>query len=198
MNVYDFDKTIIKDDSTTAFYFYALRHYPRILKHLPSQLRHAVRLFFKKISLGEFKEHFMCYIKSIPDPHEALEKFWDERSQKVNSWYIEKHRDDDIVISASPEAIIAPGCRRLGITKYHGTKMDIRTGKFYSKNCKGEEKPVRFREVYGDMHIDEFYSDSLSDTPMALLADRSFLVKGEKLTEWTDFDSFYSKKTDPS
>lgn len=32
--------------------------------------------------------------------------------------------------------------------------------------------------------IDEFYSDSHSDDPLARLAKQAFLVKGEKLTPW--------------
>ena len=48
-------------------------------------------------------------------------------------------------------------------------------------NCHGEEKVRRFREVYGDAQIDEFYSDSLHDTPLAKEAKRAFLVKKDEI-----------------
>ena len=36
MNVYDFDKTIYKNDSTADFFLYCLRKHPRIIAILPS------------------------------------------------------------------------------------------------------------------------------------------------------------------
>ena len=42
----------------------------------------------------------------------------------------------------------------------------------------------RFRERYPDGHVEEFYSDSYSDTPMAELAEHAYLVKGDTLREW--------------
>ncbi|MHB8097166.1 MAG: hypothetical protein ACYDEI_05910 [Erysipelotrichaceae bacterium] len=42
----------------------------------------------------------------------------------------------------------------------------------------------RFREIYPEAHVNSFYSDSLSDTPMALLADESFLVTPEGIIPW--------------
>jgi putative flippase GtrA/SAM-dependent methyltransferase len=52
------------------------------------------------------------------------------------------------------------------------------------KNCYGEEKARRFRARYGDERIDAFYSDSLSDVPLAGLAEQSFMVKGGRLVPW--------------
>ena len=35
MNIYDFDKTIYKSDSTKDFYFYCLKRYPKMLLTVP-------------------------------------------------------------------------------------------------------------------------------------------------------------------
>jgi phosphoserine phosphatase len=51
-------------------------------------------------------------------------------------------------------------------------------------NCHGEEKVRRYREAFGDAPIDEFYSDSYSDTPLAKLAAKAYLVKGDKRLPW--------------
>ena len=40
------------------------------------------------------------------------------------------------------------------------------------------------RQVYPQFHMSEFYSDSRSDTPLAQVADRAFLVKGDELLPW--------------
>ena len=74
-------------------------------------------------------------------------------------------------------------CKRLGI-KAISSSLDPKTGKLLRPNCWGEEKVVRFHEFYSDDQVDEFYSDSYSDTPMAKLAKKAFIVKGEKLSPW--------------
>ena len=59
------------------------------------------------------------------------------------------------------------------------------SGEVMGENCNGAQKPIRFREEgFRAEDIEEFYSDSYGDTPMALLAEKSFLVKGEKLIDW--------------
>ena len=44
-----------------------------------------------------------------------------------------------------------------------------------------ENKVKMFRDVYGDVEIDEFYTDSMSDKPMMDISKTVFLVDGEKL-----------------
>ncbi len=43
---------------------------------------------------------------------------------------------------------------------------------------------------HGFPKIDNFYSDSLSDTPIALCAEKAYLVKdnASTLTDWPDLD----------
>ena len=40
-----------------------------------------------------------------------------------------------------------------------------------------------FRERYGG-EIDEFYSDSHSDDPLAKISKKAFLVKGDRILDW--------------
>ena len=42
----------------------------------------------------------------------------------------------------------------------------------------------RLREYAPDFHMLEFYSDSRSDTPLAQVSDKAFLVKGDELLPW--------------
>ena len=62
--------------------------------------------------------------------------------------------------------------------------MDKHSGKNLRKNCYGDQKPIRFEELYSLSDVDEFYSDSYSDDPMAKVAKKSFLVTGDKITNW--------------
>ena len=64
------------------------------------------------------------------------------------------------------------------------SRVDKRTGWTLGENNQNEEKVLRFEREYPNTQVDEFYSDSLSDTPMAKLANRAFLVKGSELLPW--------------
>jgi phosphoserine phosphatase len=137
-----------------------------------------------KTSLTEFKERVFSYLVYIKDVDHYIEEFWNKNIHKSFGWYQKCQKDDDLVISASPEFLIAPACMRLGIKSFIATKLDTKTGKFLGPNCSGEEKVVRFREIYGNATVEKFYSDSYSDKPMALLAKESFLVTDGKLSPW--------------
>ena len=74
-----------------------------------------------------------------------------------------------------------PFCDKLGIKHVIATKYDTKKGCIIGKNNKGKEKIVRFREIFKNSKVNEAYSDSLSDIPMFEIAQKAFLVKGEKL-----------------
>ena len=103
---------------------------------------------------------------------------------RIRPWYLAQKRPDDLVISASPEFLLAPACRMLGIRAPIASRVDVQTGRYTGANCKGEEKPRRLREAYPDVVIDDFYSDSRSDAPLARMAKRAWLVKGDERTPW--------------
>lgn len=101
-------------------------------------------------------------------------------------WYLERKKPDDVIISASPDFIVRPACERLGIGHLIATTVDPHTGEFLSENNRGEEKVRRFKAEFGNAPIEHFYSDSLSDAPMARLAAHSFFVRGELLYPWEE------------
>ena len=68
--------------------------------------------------------------------------------------------------------------------KLIASPVDIRTGKYFGKNCHGAEKVRRLRAEYPDAVIENFYSDSHSDDPMAAAAKNAWFVNGETLSKW--------------
>lgn len=184
MNVYDFDKTIFRGDSTARFYVYCLLHRPKMWLDVPAQalngLMYALRLKEKQA----FKQRMFHFLTLIGDVDATLAAFWAKNFSRVKPWYYEKRRPDDVVISASPEFIVKPACDRLGVSCTMGSPVDKRTGKYSGLNCHGKEKVVRFRAVFGNAQIEEFFSDSYSDTPLAELAQKAWLVKGDELKDW--------------
>ena len=184
MNVYDFDNTILRGDSTARFFAWCLLRKPRMWPRVPAQAVNGLLFALRLRPKQAFKERMLSFVTVLSDPEVEIERFWDANQARVKAWYRKKQRPDDVVISASPEFLIAPICARLGIRAVMGSPVDMRTGKFSGLNCHGEEKARRFRERFPEGEIEEFFSDSHSDAPLARLAKKSWLVKGEKLMPW--------------
>ncbi len=183
MNVYDFDNTILRGDSTARFFAYCLLHYPRMWRDVPAQAVNGLLFALRLRRKQAFKQRMLHFL-SLIDVDGAVDAFWQANFRRVKAWYPPRHRDDDVVISASPEFLIRPACARLGIRSVIGSPVDKRTGLFLGLNCHGQEKVSRFRARFPGAGIDEFFSDSRSDAPLAKLARRAWLVKGERLLPW--------------
>lgn len=185
MNVYDFDKTIYNGDSTIDFYLFSLGRNPLLLRYLPLQIWGWILYLFGKIDKTAFKERFFCFVKGI-DCAAYVAAFWTKNKAKMANWYLSQQQEEDVVISASPDFLLRPICKELGIRHLIASDVDAETGAFGSANCYGAAKVERFKEVFGEQPIHGFYSDSRSDSPMAQLADHAFLIVKGKVTEWGD------------
>lgn len=184
MNVYDFDGTIYNGDSTIDFWVYCLKKHPKILCALPSTAGAFLLFKLRICSRENFKERFYGFLKYIPNVSSTVYAFWDIQMGNIKDFYRRGRRDDDVVISASPEFLISEVCRRLGVACI-ASKVNPATGKLEGPNCRGEEKVRRFREVYTGMQIQEFYSDSTSDIFMAREAQAAFLVTNNIIKNWS-------------
>ncbi len=184
MNVYDFDNTILRGDSTARFCAYCLRRYPAIWRDLPGQAVNALLFGLRLRDKRAFKQRLLSFLSRIGDVDAAVADFWEVNFSRIKPYYYKVRRPDDVIISASPEFLIAPACEKLGVARAMGSPVDKHTGRFSGPNCHGEEKVRRFREVYPDAWIDTFYSDSHSDDPLARLARRAVLVRGDELLPW--------------
>ena len=184
MNTYDFDKTIFYPDSSACFYKYCLKKYPAaVIKSLPKSAVKAVLYAIGKIKTKELKEQVFYFLNYMDDVDSAVISFWNENMDGIGEWYLKQKRNDDIIISASPYFLLEPICKKLGVSLI-ATPMDKKTGKIVGNNCHDVEKVRRFYEEYPDAHTENFYSDSLSDSPMAEIADKAFMVKKHKLSPW--------------
>lgn len=183
MNIYDFDKTVYNGDSTVDFFKFILKKHPSVLACVPKIFFAAVGYKLGKYSTKRFKEVFFSFLPKLKDIPSDVDEFWERNEKKIKKWYTDIKRADDLVISASPCFLLLPICKALKVSLI-ATEMDINTGKIIGENCKGEEKVRRLREKYGDIEIDRFYSDSLSDLPLAEISRRAYLVNGSEISEW--------------
>ena len=185
MNVFDFDGTIYDGDSSIDFWLFCLSRKPSLIRYFPRQLSGAFLYKSGQNSKEEFKSRYFCFFEGISDIDFYVKEFWDKQQTKIKEWYKSIQKEDDCVISASPVFLLSEICSRLGIKNLIATKVDKKTGKLIGKNCHDKNKPDFYRNCIGNIEIDEFYSDSKSDEPMARLAKRAFLVKKDKIIEWS-------------
>jgi phosphatidylglycerophosphatase C len=182
LDLYDFDKTIYGGDSTVDFYWYCLKRNPRLLRHLPGQAWHTVLFLLKLEDTTVFKGHFFTFLRSLGDTERVVEDFWATHYAKMRAWYLNRDHSHDVIISSSPEFLLAGPVRRLGAQALIATVIDPRTGAISGKNCRGPEKVRRFQEQFGAAPVARAYSDHVSDLPLLGLAAEAYLVKGETVS----------------
>ena len=184
MNVYDFDGTLYTGDSTFDFIRFLMARHPELLGRIPSIAAEFARFkFLKWQDKTDFKEKMFGMFALVPDMEEEVRLFWRKNRNKLKKYYRQTAMEGDLVISASPEFLIVPACRILGIERVIGSRVDMKTGRYTGINCRGSEKIRRLR-VLTDEKIEDFYSDSHADDPLAALAERAWMVRGESITPW--------------
>lgn len=188
MNIYDFDHTIYDGDSSLDFARFCIKRHWLLCFFVPLQTAFIIGIKLKLLSVKRGKELFFAFLRFYPVSSNEIATFWRTHKQKITLWYLKLQRLDDLIISASPEFLLKPFVEGELNKKVIATQIDIHSGKIYGDNCKGEEKVSMLYKFYSNPHIENFYSDSLSDTPLANLAQHAFLVshvKGEtEVTSW--------------
>ena len=185
VNVYDFDKTILPYDSTEAFFAFCLRRWPRVAGPALGALPYAAGMKLGLTDKTRAKEAFYRFLTRVPDVDAAVEEFWRGRFGDIGLWYLAQSRPDDIISSASPDFLLRPVAKELGV-RLIASRVDRYSGWTLGMNNHGEEKVRRLGREFPGAEVDEFYSDSLSDTPMAKIARRAFIVKDGELFPWPE------------
>ena len=187
MNAFDFDHCIYAGDCTIDFYRFCLKKKPELLRFLPRQIWGLVLFAFGFIQKTAFKERFFCFLQGLDERDTQISSFWETHKKKIYGWYLERQNENDLIISASPEFLLKPICGLLGVKHLIASRVDPATGKFIGENNYGAEKLKRLMADLGIDAVDSFYSDSLSDTPMAQIAQQSYIVRQGVLTPWNEF-----------
>lgn len=184
MNTYDFDQTIFQPDSSYCFVMFCLKRHPgAVLKALPGVTATGLKLLLKKADTKTLKERIFAFLPALEDVDAEVAAFWRQHRANLEPWYLAQRRPDDLIISASPEFLLRPIAGELGV-ELIATVMDKHTGQIIGENCHDTAKVRRFRELYGNAAPERFYSDSLSDSPMAEISESAFLVDKGKISPW--------------
>ena len=183
MNVYDFDGTIYRGDSTLHFYWYCLQCQPTLARYLPGQVLGLLRCGVGAGGKDAAKSAFFAFVRGVRDLPGRVQAFWLTHEANMATWYLMQRQAQDVVVSASPAWLLQPLCDRLGV-KLIATEVDGRSGRLLGPNCHGAQKVARFAAQYPCAQVGAFYSDSRSDAPMAGLAAKAYLVRGGMPAPW--------------
>ena len=184
---FDFDGTLTIRDSFSAFLKWRagpLRWWLGCLRLAPAGLAYAFnrdRGMIKAAAVREFlngatreqldaeaRDFAEQYSRSLLRP-DALEVWKRWRNEPVRL----------IIVTASPEFVVAPFARGLGADQLIGTNFrfdaqDRITGVYVSPNTRGPEKVVRMKQAFGDnFRLKAAYGDTTGDREMIAMAETS-------------------------
>ena len=187
MNVYDFDNTIYDGESVLDLFFFYVRRDPALIRFIPKVFHALFKYKAGKVTVEQAIEQYAPfvedYFRTIADFRADAVTFWNSHMHKIKPFYTQMHRDDDVIVTASPELSMNEICRRLDIKHCVGSIIDEETGKI-TRLCMRSRKVPAFLEAFPDAHIDNFYTDSpKNDAPLIDMADHAFVVKGSKITQ---------------
>ena len=187
MNIYDFDNTIYDGESFFDFFIEYIKVNPVCVRFLPKVMFAFLKYKLGKVTVEQMMTDYAPVIKKCYCDYDKWEeftqKFWDSHMHNIKSFYKEVQKDDDLILTASPELTIREIAKRLGIKNIVCSKIDDKTGQI-TRICMRQNKIKALKEDFGDVEIDDFYTDSIkNDGFFAEYAKRVFLVKGDKITQ---------------
>jgi len=184
---FDFDGTLTVKDSYTAFLKWrtptgawilgGVKLIPAALAYLVHRDRGRIKAAATKVYLaGVSRERLEADARKFAETSRSL-----LRPDAVIAWKRwRKERVRLVIVTASPDVVVAPFARGLGADDILGTPLafderDRVTGAFASPNCRGPEKVVRLKAAFGDdLQVRAAYGDTSGDTEMLAIADEPY------------------------
>ncbi len=186
-DIYDFDKTVLPYDSSVKFWLWSMLHRPWILILLPFQTIWGLLMLTKILPVPVFKKICFCFVTMF-DTDKAVKQFWDAHQKDIYPFFRADTRRTDrktVIISASPDFLIAEIAKRLEVDAYIATPHSSKNGLMTGNLCNKKEKVRRFKEEFADAEVCDVYSDNLKhDRFIFELGKRCFLAKKGVLTEF--------------
>jgi len=188
VNLYDFDDTIYKGNSLFHFFKFCYKRgfikNSQILK-IPGQ---AFLFKTKNITRTEFHDYMFSWVKDIPNIEAILNEFWELHKKNIKDFYLEKaDKSNDIILSASPEFLLKWVVKDLNLKDLIGSDFDLKTAKNMRTLCHGEEKVVQLEKKYPKAIVSEAYGNSFYDIPYMKLAEKAYMLKGNKIIDLKDY-----------
>lgn len=184
MNAFDFDNTLYFGESSVDFVLYLCKRNKKILLWIPKILSGLVRYKMCLISKAEIEKKINAFLASVLTGKEEIElyvkEFWEKFDSHLNRELLKKVSKDDVIITASPSFILDGIKSKLITSNLICSEFDFDTKSVLFFNF-GENKVLKFREIYGDAEIDSFYTDSYNDKAFMKVSNEVYLVRKNRI-----------------
>jgi phosphatidylglycerophosphatase C len=182
---FDFDGTLTVKDSFTAFLKWRAgpaRYALGLARLVPAAVLYLFHRDRGRIKAAAVQE----FLRGVP--HDVLEADAERfarlyaarllRPDALETW--NRWRGEPVrlvIVTASPDIVVGPFGRDLGAHIVLGTQLSYDPqnrvlGAFSGPNCRGPEKVVRLKELFGhDLHLKAAYGDTSGDTEMLAMAE---------------------------
>ena len=186
MNVYDFDNTIYDGESVVDFFIFTLNKKKSLIIYLPLVTYIALLYKIGKLPIKKIEKlsNKMSYIL-VENKHyakEYIEEFWEKNNNKLKKEYLEKIKEEDIIITAAPRILLDYIKDKFNTNNIICTEFNLETGSL-EYICMRENKAKALLSKYPNIVIDEFYTDSMNDKPLMEIAKKTYLVKRNNTKE---------------
>lgn len=197
--LFDVDYTITRKETLMQLYKYMIIKDLRNVRFLPRAVFSGIMYLVGIYDERRVKESFLKFIDKIDEKDLAIlvKNFYSDVLEKIiyedAIKMMKKLKGQGYkiyLISASPEFYLNEFYAIKEVDRVIGTRFSIEEGKFVrrmqGKNCKGEEKVKRLKEVLQKENIEVDYknsymfSDSLSDKPLLDLVGNAYLINYRK------------------
>lgn len=184
MNVYDFDNTLYDGESVVDFFLFLLNKKKHLAVFLPIVAYVAFLYKIRKLDIEQIYQlanKFSFVVKKHKDEAEAfIREFWLCNIHKLKFDLIKYVKEDDVIITASPNLLIQPILPYLRAKNIIASDYQLEQGKL-NFICIGKNKVIAFKKSFPDARINNFFTDSLNDMPLINLANNVYMVRGERM-----------------
>ena len=184
MNVFDFDNTLYRGESSIDFALYMIRINKKIILWLPklfwNLLKYKLCLVNKRYMEKSINDAMKRFIRSEQEVLSLTDGFWKTHISKLDRSMLKRIHKDDIIITAGPSFLLNGIKKHLRTSNMICSEVDLENKCVVYLNF-SDNKVRRYREKHGDKPIDCFYTDSFNDKAMMDISRNVFIVKKGKV-----------------
>lgn len=157
---------------------YCLTYYPNIFKYVPRYVVDYILIKNRLIDIDNKSYDFCRFLLDVKDVDDLLLSFWNHNITKINNWYKEQMKSNDLIITGSPDFLMNPICEYFNIESLSSV-VDKNTG-IVTTFCFRENKATVLEKKYPNQIFNSFYTDNIYDDKFLFdSANTVYCVKGK-------------------
>ena len=166
-NLYDFDGVIYRGNCYFDFF-----------KYVPRYVVDYILIKNRLIDIDNKSYDFCRFLLDVKDVDDLLLSFWNHNITKINNWYKEQMKSNDLIITGSPDFLMNPICEYFNIESLSSV-VDKNTG-IVTTFCFRENKATVLEKKYPNQIFNSFYTDNIYDDKFLFdSANTVYCVKGK-------------------